>query len=220
MITSKMIAVFVMLPWLWALFQVLAFGRLLYVIYMIPYLLLIKNAEKESAEKKSKSTNVDVQDFPLVAKKDASTSTDEIDLANNKTSDEKIDQNTGNRQDDLLLSHPFLEMIENFGQHGDPFNPFNTEAIIQLGNPFLGFNEPAAALNFGESCPLLLPTNPFFQECGNNPFLDTSLQFPTVLEDEFTNIPFVPRESDVYCKEWVEKHRKGYIKTVCSFSCY
>ncbi|GBM90987.1 hypothetical protein AVEN_217456-1 [Araneus ventricosus] len=123
MITSKMIAVFVMLPWLWALFQVVDFGRLFYVIYMIPYPLLIKNAEKESAEKKSKSTNVDVQDFPLVAKKDASTSTDEIDLANNKASDEKIDLNTGNRQDHLSLSHPFLEMIENFGQHGDPFNP-------------------------------------------------------------------------------------------------
>ncbi|GBM95492.1 hypothetical protein AVEN_95948-1 [Araneus ventricosus] len=199
MIIAERIAVLVVLPWLWACFQLLAFGRLWYVIYMIPYLLLIRNSEKDSAQKKTKSTNVDVHDFTLVAKKDAGTSTEDIDLANNKTSDEKIDMNIYNRQDDILASHPFLEIIENFGAHGDPFNP---STIENMGHPHL------------------LTTNPFFQDCGRNPFLESSLKYPAVLEDEFTNVPFTPKESYVYCKEWVEKHRKGYIKTVRSFSCY
>ncbi|GBO12722.1 hypothetical protein AVEN_204311-1, partial [Araneus ventricosus] len=55
------------------------FGRLCYAIDMIPYLLVIKITEKESAQKKAKSTNVDIQDFTLVAKKDACTSTAEKD---------------------------------------------------------------------------------------------------------------------------------------------
>ncbi|GBM49785.1 hypothetical protein AVEN_266121-1 [Araneus ventricosus] len=118
MITAERIAVLVMLPWLRAVFQLLVFGRLCYVIYMIPYLLLIKNIEKESAQKKTKRTNVDVEDFTLMAIKDASTSTDEIDLSNNKTSDEKIDKNIENRRNYILASHPFLEKIENFGAHG------------------------------------------------------------------------------------------------------
>ncbi|GBM97129.1 hypothetical protein AVEN_251096-1 [Araneus ventricosus] len=92
-----------------------------------PYLLVIKTSTKESAQKKIKSTNVDTQDFTLVAKKDACTSTAEIDLVNNKTSDDKIDLNTGNQQNDILASHPFPEMIENFGAHGDSINLPNIE---------------------------------------------------------------------------------------------
>ncbi|GBN15966.1 hypothetical protein AVEN_114314-1 [Araneus ventricosus] len=82
-------------------------------------------------------------------------------------------------------------MIENFGAHGEPLNLSNIENMCHLH---------------------LLPTNPFVEDCGNNPFADSSLPFPTVLEDEFTNIPVIPRESDVYCKEWVEKHRKDRQK--------
>ncbi|GBM84860.1 hypothetical protein AVEN_218029-1 [Araneus ventricosus] len=84
MILNEKIAVLIMLPWLWALFQLFVFGRLCYVIDMIPYLLVIKITEKESAQKKTKSTNVDIQDFTLVSKKDVCTSTEEFDLINRK----------------------------------------------------------------------------------------------------------------------------------------
>ncbi|GBL96496.1 hypothetical protein AVEN_218473-1 [Araneus ventricosus] len=145
------------------------------------------------------STNVDIQDFTLVAKKDACTSTAEIDLVNNKTYYDMIDLNTGNQKDDILASHPFLEMIENFGVHLNPFSLSNIENMCHVH---------------------LLPSNLFLEDCGNNTFVDSPLPFPTVLEDEFANIPVAHRESEAYCKEWVEKHRKGYIKTMLSFSSY
>ncbi|GBO01792.1 hypothetical protein AVEN_18673-1 [Araneus ventricosus] len=85
-------------------------------------------------------------------KKDACTSTAEMDLVNNKTSDGMIDLNTGNQQNDILASHPFLKMIKNFGAHGDSINPPNIENMCHLH---------------------LLPTNPFLQDCGNKPFVDS-----------------------------------------------
>ncbi|GBL89974.1 hypothetical protein AVEN_178384-1 [Araneus ventricosus] len=127
-----------------------------------------------------------------------------------------------NCQNDILASNPFLEMIENLGGHGDEYNPFIIETTCQqyqMENPFLGIIESATPLNNGESYPPLLPTNPFFKECVNNPFVDSSFNFPTVYEDEVTNTSFTPRESDTYFKEWIEQNRIYYIKTVQSFLC-
>ncbi|GBN81599.1 hypothetical protein AVEN_265240-1 [Araneus ventricosus] len=153
-------------------------------------------------------------------KKDASASTEEIDFASNKAYTENINLNMNNPQDGILASHPFLEIIENLGAHGYEFDPFKTKTTSQLGNHFLGIKEPDDALNIGETYPHMLPTNPFFQVCIRNPFVDSSLHFPAVFEDEFTNITFPPRKNYSYCKEWIEKHRRDYIKTVRSFSRY
>ncbi|GBN05054.1 hypothetical protein AVEN_71188-1 [Araneus ventricosus] len=211
-----------MLPWIWSLFQVLVFGKFFYVIFMVPYALTFKNIEKNS-KRKNKGTNVGIQDFTLAAKKDASTSTAEIDSANKETTNEKIELNIDSRQNGILYSNPFLEVMENIAASGDPFNPFNIETMChpyQWRNPLMAINEADTQVNIGESYPPMKPTNPFFQDGMNNPFLDSSFQLPPVFEDEFRNFEFVPRESNAYCREWIEEHRKCYIKTVRSFSCY
>ncbi|GBN78295.1 hypothetical protein AVEN_56093-1 [Araneus ventricosus] len=207
---------------MWALFQVLIFGNFSYVIYLIPYALTFKNIEKSSTRKKAKGTNVGMQDFDFVAKKDVSTSTEEIDSANNKTSNDKIELNIDNLQNGILASNPFLDVVENLVPHGDPFDPFHFETVrhpYRLGNPFMGIMETATTASNGEPRPPLLPTNPFLQDCMNNPFFESSPQV-AIFVDGSPNLPFSPRESDAYCKEWVAQHRKCYLKTVRSFSCY
>ncbi|GBO20385.1 hypothetical protein AVEN_39882-1 [Araneus ventricosus] len=220
---AKTVAVCVMLHWMWALFQVLVFGNFSYVIYLIPYALTFKNIEKSSTRKKAKGTNVGMQDFSFVAKKDVSISTEEIDSANNKTSHDKIELNINSHQNGILASNPFLDVVENLEPHGDPFDPLNFETMrhpYRLGNPLMGIMETATAASNGEPRPPLLHTNPFLQDCMNNPFFESSLQFTSVFVEGSPNLPFSPRESDAYCKEWVKQHRKCHLKTVRSFSCY
>ncbi|GBL93387.1 hypothetical protein AVEN_219502-1 [Araneus ventricosus] len=218
MFKSKAFAVLAMLPWMWGLLQILVLENFYSMIYMIPYILLIKNSNKDPDRMKTTDTSVD---FTLVARKDASTSTEESFSSNNKTSNKTIELNTDNSQSAFLTSNPFLEMTENLGECGYGLNPSDTEAMrhpYQLGNPFLDINESSAALNNEESHRPLLPINPFLQDSVNNPFIDSSFQFPAVFKDQFSNLPLSPRDSDAYCKEWVEKHRKGFIKTLRSFS--
>ncbi|GBO45244.1 hypothetical protein AVEN_152020-1 [Araneus ventricosus] len=216
---AKVIAVFVMLPWMWGLFQIFVYGNLSYIFYMIPYLLGIQIREKKTA---NKGTNVDIDDSAILKRKDACISTGDINSVK-RSNDDMIELNYDYCQNIVSENNPFLHMLGNPGAHGDELatNPFIIEDASQLhpsGNPFLDINDTAVVLDTEERNLPLLSTNPFLQDFSNNKITDISIFFPNGLGDIFADIPFAPTESDVYCKEWIEQHRKCFIKTVRSFS--
>ncbi|GBL81710.1 hypothetical protein AVEN_93487-1 [Araneus ventricosus] len=221
MVGAKVISLFSLLPWMWGLFQVVAFGNLWYIIYLIPYLLVIEKGRKKTTEK---GINVSMDDFTVLERKDAFISTDDTDCLNN-TNNEMIELKNDCCQDIFSNTNPFLAMLENLDTQGDALsrNPFIIEDACQLhpyGNPFMDINDIASVLNTGEGSPALRATNPFSQDCSNNQIVDISIFFPNRFGDVFTDIPCASGDSDIYCKEWIEQHRKYFIKTVRSFSIY
>ncbi|GBL81700.1 hypothetical protein AVEN_93478-1 [Araneus ventricosus] len=217
MIGAKSVAAFAMLPWIWGLFQVFVYGDLWYIIYLIPYFLCIQQGEKKTAQK---GTNVDKNDSTLVERKDACISTDDTDFVTN-ANDEMIELNNDCGQNIFCENNPFLHTLESPGAHGNELvtNPFISKDANQLhpsGIPFLEISATAVYLNAEETNRDLFPTNPFLQDCSNNQIIDTSIFFPNGFDHLFNDIS--PTESDIYCKEWIEKHRKCFIKTVRSFS--
>ncbi|GBN77434.1 hypothetical protein AVEN_146605-1 [Araneus ventricosus] len=208
-----------MLPWMWGLFQVFVYGNLWYVFYMIPYFLCIQNRKKETAQK---GTNVGMDDSTIPKRKDACISTEEINCVES-TNDGMIELSKDFCPNVVCENNPFLHMLESPGAHGDELatNPFIIEDASQLhssGNPFLDFNDTPLVLDTEERNLPLISTNPFLQDCSNNQIMDISIFFPNGLDGIFTDIPFVPTESDAYCKEWIGQHRKCFIKTARSFS--
>ncbi|GBM11097.1 hypothetical protein AVEN_119057-1 [Araneus ventricosus] len=215
MIGAKVIAVFVMLPWMWGLSQVFVFGNLWYIYYMIPYLLCIQNRKKKTAQK---GTNVAMDDSTKLKRKDACISTADINCVES-TNDEMILLNNGCCQNIVCENNPFLNMMKRPSAHGDELatNPFiieNANQVHPSGNPFLDINDIAVVLDTEEINLPLLSTNPFLQDCSNNQIIDISIFFPNGIDD----LPYAPTESDAYCKEWIEQHRKCFIKTARSFS--
>ncbi|GBL81672.1 hypothetical protein AVEN_93457-1 [Araneus ventricosus] len=216
MVGAKVIAVFAMLPWIWGLFQVVIFGNLWCIFYLMPYLLIIEKGKKKTTQK---GTNVNMDDSTMLERKDACISTDDTDCVNN-TDHEMIKLKNDCCQDIVPDTNPFLDMLENLDAQGDVLtrNPFIIEDESQLhpyGNPFLDINDTASVLN-----PDFRATNPFSQDCSNNQIVDISIFFPNGFGDVFTDVPYASTDSDIYCKEWIEQHRKCFIKTVRSFSIY
>ncbi|GBL81695.1 hypothetical protein AVEN_93475-1 [Araneus ventricosus] len=214
---AKIISVLVMVPWIWGLFQVFVYGNLWYAIYLVTYLLCIQNGEKKTAQK---GTNIVMDDSTLVEMKDACISTDDIDCVKN-TNDKMVEQNSDCGQNIFCENNPFLHMLGSPGAHGNELvtNPFISKDANQLhpsGNTFLEISATAAYFNSERTSLALLPTNPFLQDYSNNQIIDISIFFPNGFDHLFNGI--APTESDIYCKEWIEQHRKFFIKTVRSFS--
>ncbi|GBN37711.1 hypothetical protein AVEN_98167-1 [Araneus ventricosus] len=219
MVGAKIVAVFATLPWLWGLFQVVVFGNWWSITYLIPYLLIIEKGKKKTTQR---GTNVSLDDSTILERKDACVSTDDIVCVKNINVD-ITELNNDCSRNIVLDTNPFLDMIENLDARGDVLetNPFLIEDACQMypsGNPFLNINHTASIVNTGEDSPALLCTNPFLQDCPSNQIVDISIFFPNGFGDVFTDIPYAPTDSDIYSKEWIEQHRKCFIKTVRSFS--
>ncbi|GBM44134.1 hypothetical protein AVEN_93774-1 [Araneus ventricosus] len=219
MVGAKIVAVFATLPWLWGLFQVVVFGNWCSITYLIPYLLIIEKGKKKTTQR---GTNVSLHDSTILGRRDACVSTDDVVYVKNINVHITELNNDGSRNI-VWDTNPFLDMLENLDAHGDVLatNPFLMEDARQLyssGNPFLDINDTATVLNTGDGNPALLSTNPFIQDCPSNQIVDISIFFPNGFGDVFTDIPYSPTDSDIYCKEWIEQHRKCFIKTVRSFS--
>ncbi|GBO34704.1 hypothetical protein AVEN_55217-1 [Araneus ventricosus] len=219
MVGAKIIAVFAMLPWLWGLFQVGVLGNWWSITYLIPYLLIIEKGNKKTTQR---GTNVCLDVSNVLERRDACVSTDDIVCVKNINVD-IIELNKDCCRNIVWDTNPFLDMLENLDSHGDVLatNPFLIEDARQLypsGNPFLDINHTASILNTGEGSPALLSTNPFIQDFSSNQIVDISIFFPNGFGDVFTDIPCSPTDSDIYCKEWIEQHRKCFFKTARSFS--
>ncbi|GBL77566.1 hypothetical protein AVEN_41930-1 [Araneus ventricosus] len=212
MITVKIIVW--LLPWMWGLFKVFFCGKYWYITCMIPYAFLIEYWKKITNQNKINSANIKIHKSNLIPRNDDCVLTKDIDCIKNNYDE----LNTEKCQNIVFSKSSSVRRYENRNAHGDKLAkiPYNIKAGCQLyspGNPFFSINDAAALLTAGEGSPPLLPSNPFFRDCINNPFIDTSDFFP----NDFNDVPFYPIESEIYCKEWIEQHREYFTNTAPSF---
>ncbi|GBN98392.1 hypothetical protein AVEN_236564-1 [Araneus ventricosus] len=241
-VTIKIVAW--LIPWIWYLVKVLFCGKFWYITGIFPYAFLIEYKERITNQKEKKVNDVKNHGSNLIARKYARVSTEGFDLEknnddlnNDKCENISLDTNSflfenASAHEEKFTKIPYnMETACTQCSNGNPFFTIHdTDAVLTVGkgslpllstNPFLqDCIDNSLILAAGDGSLPLLCTNPFLKDCINNPFIDISICFPKNFDDSFTDIPFAPTESDVYCNEWIEQHRNYFTMTAQSFSMY